>query len=161
MSRGLVHLKWKSSGMGCYAGYFWFQLIFICSHLCRRWIFPLAQLEPSLFSMTTLLEPRHGAHVPFHLVAAQLSQPCPQGGRQGGSRCWGEGLAGAPESSSLILCLEFTAVTGTLTATQRSWCPPDFGLQCSLTWCEGRAEEIQGQGCQSRPRAALELQSCA
>lgn len=37
------------------------------------------QLEPSLFSMTTLLVPRHGAHAPFHLVAAQLCQPCLHG----------------------------------------------------------------------------------
>lgn len=53
--------------------------------------------------------------------------------REGWSRCWGEGLPGAPESSSLILCWKFTAVTGMLTAIQRSQCPPDFGFQCSLT----------------------------
>lgn len=69
----------KSSGMESYTGYFWLQLVFLHSHLCRRWIFPLTQLEPSLFSMTTLLVPRHGAHAPFHLVAAQLCQPCLHG----------------------------------------------------------------------------------
>lgn len=78
------------------------------------------------------------------------SSALPASHREGGSRCWGEGLAGASESSSSILCLKLTAVTGTLTDIQRSLCPPDFGLQCSLTWSEGRAGALQGQGCQSR-----------
>lgn len=73
----------SDTGMGSCTGYFWLQLIFLRSPLCRRWIFPLTRLEPSLFSMTTLLVPRHGAHVPFHLGAAQLCQPCPHWGRDG------------------------------------------------------------------------------
>lgn len=57
---------------GVIQGIFWLQLIFLHSHLCRRWIFPVTQLETSLSSMTTLLVHRHGAHVPFYLVTAHL-----------------------------------------------------------------------------------------
>lgn len=62
----------KSSEMWSHIGYFWLQLVFLHSHLCRRQIFPVTQLETLLSSMTTLMVHRHEVHVPFQLVVAQL-----------------------------------------------------------------------------------------
>jgi len=71
-----VYLTEKSSKMWSHTGYFWLQFIFRHSHLCSRLIFLVTQLETSL-SFMTLLVHRHGAHVPFHFVAAQLLPALP------------------------------------------------------------------------------------
>lgn len=151
-----MYLIQKSSEMWSHTGYFWLQLIFLHSHLCRRWIFPVTQLETSLSSMTTLLVRRHGAHVPFHLFAAQLLPALPTR-----SSWWGECLAGGPESSSLILCLKL-ADMGLLT-DPLSKCLGillTFGFrEGSLTWSKGRAGGIQGP--RMSEQKLVELQSRA
>ena len=57
-------------------------------------MFPVTQLETSLSSMTTLLVRRHGAHVPFHLFAAQLlpALPTRREGAVDGVNVWQEPL---------------------------------------------------------------------
>lgn len=153
-----MYLIQKGLEMRSHTGYFWLWLAFPHSHLCRWWIIPVTQLETVLYSMTTLLVHRHGAHVPFHFAASSAYL-------EGGRIWWGKYLAGSPESSLLILHFKLTDMIGLLTDSLsrglgilQDTKTLGFSEGQSLTWSNSRAAGIQGPRMSEQKR--LDLQSC-
>lgn len=94
MSRGLVHLKWKSSGMGCYAGYFCSSSYSFVLTCVGDEFFPWLSWSPRCSAWPLCWSP--DTEPMYHCIWWQLSSASPahtEGGKEGagaGVKVWQE-----------------------------------------------------------------------